>query len=183
LTCTGRSIVLIDVRRTATRVEVSGLARTSYRGQSTSIRPLIAGKRGRAVTATVQPDGSFRATLPLPAGPDRSTVRYEATIAGQRSAALKLVRRLVIVGRTTTAAGTRISAQVAGGRRHTITITRQLSCTAWRRVATVRSDRDGRFSATLPRPSASDAIALYRATTGRSRGRTFTLPIVVRAAP
>jgi hypothetical protein len=183
LTCTGRSIVLIDVRRTATRVEVSGLARTSYRGSGASIRPLIAGKRGRAVSATVQPDGSFRATLPLPAGPDRSTVRYEATVAGHRSAALKLVRQLVIVGRTTTADGTRITAQVAGGRPRTVTITRQLSCTARQRIATVRTDRNGRFAVTLPRPSAADAIAFYRAATTRPRGRTFTLPIVVRAAP
>jgi hypothetical protein len=182
LTCTGRSIVLVDVRRTAAGVEVSGLARTYYRGRSASIRPLIAGKGGRAVSATVQPDGSFRATLPLPAARNRSTVRYQATVAGYRSAALKLVRQLVILGRSSTAAGTRITAQVAGGGRQTITVTRQLGCTARQRIATVHTDRSGRFSVTLPFPSAAAAIAYYRATTTRPRGRTFTLPIVVRAA-
>jgi hypothetical protein len=180
LTCSGRSIVLVDVRRTGASVEVSGLARTIYGGRRASIVPVLAGRRGRAVRATIQRDGSFRATLPLPAR-DRATVRYQATIAGRRSAALKLVRQLVIVRRNPTAAGVRITAQVAGGRRRTVTITRQLSCTARRRVATVRTDRHGRFSVTLPRPSASGAIAYYRATTKRLRGPTFTLPIVVGA--
>jgi hypothetical protein len=109
-------------------------------------------------------------------------VRYRATVAGYRSAALKLVRQLVILGRSTTAAGTRITAQVAGGGRQTITITRQIGCTARQRIATVRTARSGRFSVTLPFPSASAAIAYYRATTTGPRGRTFTLPIVVRAA-
>ncbi|MEA2148368.1 MAG: hypothetical protein QOD69_198 [Solirubrobacteraceae bacterium] len=181
LTCSGRSIVLVDVRRTGARVEVSGLARTIYGGRRASIAPVLAGRRGRAVRATIQRDGSFRTTLPLPAARDRATVRYQATIAGHRSAALKLVRQLVIVRRNPTAAGVRITAQVAGGRRQTVTITRQLSCTARRRVATVRTDRHGRFSVTLPRPGASGAIAYYRATTKRLHGPTFTLPIVVRA--
>jgi hypothetical protein len=182
LTCSGRSIVLTDVRRIAAGVEVSGLARAYYRGQRASIRPLVGDTSGPTVSATIEPDGSFRATLPPPSSRDRSTVRYQATVAGFRSAALRLERELVILGRATTAAGTRITAQVADRRRHTITITRRLSCTAGRRVATVRSDRRGRFSVTLPRPGAADAIAYYRATTGRARDRTFTLPIVVRAA-
>ena len=182
LTCSGRSIVLTDVRRIAAGVEVSGLARAYYRGQRAGIRPLAGGTSGPLVRALIQPDGSFRATLPPPARRERSTVRYQATVAGFRSAALKLERGLVILGRQTTAAGTRITAQIADRRRRTITITRQLSCTAGRRIATVRSDRHGRFSVTLPRPSAADAIAYYRATTGSPRDRTFTLPIVVRAA-
>jgi uncharacterized repeat protein (TIGR01451 family) len=183
LTCTGHRIVLLDVHRVGNRVEVSGLARTSYRGTPASIQPLNAGRRGRSVKAMVRQDGSFRATLPLPPRHERATVRYQATIAGKRSSALKLMRQLTIVGRHATPAGTRITARLSRPtRRHAVTIRRQLSCTTYRRLATVRTDHAGRFTIILPAPSAPDPIAYYRATIRRGHGRTYTLPVAVRAA-
>jgi hypothetical protein len=56
------------------------------------------------------------------AGKRRETARYQATIAGKRSVSLKLVRRLTIVSRRATRAGTRITGRLsaradAGGSR------------------------------------------------------------------
>jgi hypothetical protein len=152
-----------------------------FRGQRASIRALFKGSR--AVSATIQADGSFRTTLPLPPRKQLATVRYQATIGRQRSATLKLVRRLTIVSSATTPAGTRITAQLSGaGGRRKITIDRQLTCTTYRRLKTVRTDRRGRFTITLPKPLAPDLIAYYRAATQRSHGRTYSLPIAVRAS-
>jgi DNA-binding beta-propeller fold protein YncE len=179
LTCSRRVIVLLDVHRTKRRVEVSGVAHPGFRGQRASIRALIKGSR--AVSATIQADGSFRTTLPLPARKRLATVRYQATIAKQRSATLKLVRQLTIVSSRATSAGTRITAQLSGrGGRQKITINRQLTCTTYRRLKTVRTDRRGRFTITLPKPLAPELIAYYRASTQRSHGRTYSLPIAVR---
>jgi DNA-binding beta-propeller fold protein YncE len=181
LACSGRIIVLLDVHRAGRRIEVSGLARTTYRGRRASIRALVRGSR--AVTATIQADGSFRTTLPLPARRHRASVRYQATIEGRRSATLRLVRQLTIVGRRTTGAGTRITAQLAHARRRQrITISQQLTCTTSRRVRTVRTSRAGRFTVLLAPPRLPGQIAYYRATTQRTRGRTYSLPIAVRAA-
>ncbi|MGH2943684.1 MAG: hypothetical protein ACRDLN_13020, partial [Solirubrobacteraceae bacterium] len=136
----------------------------------------------RAVRATIRSDGSFRATLPLPPRKRRATARYQATIQGRRSATLRLVRQLTIVGRRTTRAGTRITARLANARgRRRITISRQLTCTRHQRVRTVRTNRAGRFTVTLPTPGPGQ-IAFYRATTQRVRGRTHVLPIAVGGA-
>jgi hypothetical protein len=179
LACSGRAIVLLDVHRAGRRVEVSGVALPLLRGRRASIRALVKGSR--AASATIQADGSFRTTLPLPPRSRRATVRYQATVAGRRSASLRLVRRLAIVGRRTARAGTRITGQLSNTRgRQRITIARQLTCTTFRRLRTVRTSRTGRFTITLPAPRAPELIAYYRATTQRSRGRTYSLPIAVR---
>jgi hypothetical protein len=180
LACSGRQIALLDVHRAGRRVELSGVALPLFRGQRASIRALFKGSR--AVSATIQADGSFRTTLPLPPRNRRTTVRYQATIAGRRSASLKLGRQLTIVSRRTTPAGTRITGRLANPRgRRRITISRQLTCTTYRRLRTVRTNRAGRFTITLPAPRAPELIAYYRVTTRRSGGRTYSLPIAVRA--
>ena len=180
LACSGRQIALLDVHRAGRRVEVSGVALPLLRGRRASIRALYKGSR--AVSTTIQADGSFRTTLPLPPRNRRTTVRYQATIAGRRSASLKLVRALTIVSRRTTRAGTRITARLTSPRgRQRITISRQLTCTTYRRLRTVRTNRAGRFTITLPAPRAPELIAYYRATTRRSGGRTYSLPVAVRA--
>jgi DNA-binding beta-propeller fold protein YncE len=182
LACSGRSIALLDVHRAGRRVEVSGVALPLLRGRRASIRSLVKGSR--AVSATIQADGSFRTTVPLPPRNRRATVRYQATIAGRRSASLRLVRQLTIVSRRTTSAGTRITARLSNPRgRRRITIDRQLTCTTYRRLRTVRTNRAGRFTITLPAPRAPELIAYYRATTQRSRGRgrSYSLPVAVRA--
>jgi hypothetical protein len=180
LACSGRSIVLLDVHRSKRRVEVSGLALPAYRGRRASIRALVKGSRPASVT--IQPDGSFRTTLPLPPRNRRATVRYQATIAGRRSATLKLARQLTIVSRRAIRAGTRITARLSrpNGRRR-VTIARQLSCTRYLRLKVVRTKRSGRFTIALPAPRAPETIAFYRATTQRGGGRTYSLPIAVRA--
>jgi hypothetical protein len=179
LTCSGRSIALLDVHRANDRVEVSGLARTAYRGRRASIRALGTQSHG---TATIQPDGSFRTTLRLQSRRLRAQARYQATVAGRRSEPVKLARRLTIVSRRASAAGTRVTVQLSHAKRHqAVTIRRQLTCTRYTRLATIRTTRGGRFTVTLPPPAAPDPIAYYRATTKLDRGRTFTLPIAVRA--
>ncbi len=180
LACSGRQIALLDVHRAGRRVEVSGVALPLLRGRRASIRALFKGSR--AASATIQADGSFRTTLPLPPRNRRTTVRYQATVAGRRSAPLKLVRDLTIVSRRTTRAGTRLTARLSNPRgRQRITISRQLTCTTYRRLKTVRTNRAGRFTITLPAPRAPEPIAYYRATTRRGGGRTYSLPVAVRA--
>ena len=179
LTCSGRSIALLDAHRADDRVEVSGVARTAYRGRRATIRAL--GTRSRS-TATIQPDGSFTTTLRLPPRRLRAATRYQATVAGRRSEALKLARRLTIVSSRTSAAGTRVTIQVSHPRRHqAVTIRRRLTCASSTRLATARTTRAGRFTVTLPPPAAPEPIAYYRATTKLGRGRTYTLTIAVRA--
>lgn len=179
LSCSGRSIALLDVHRADDRVEVSGVARTAYGGRRAAIRALGTRTRG---TATIQPDGSFTATLRLPPRRQRATTRYQATVAGRRSEALKLVRRLTVVTRRTSAAGTRVTVQVSHAkRRQTVTISRRVTCTRYTRLAAVHTTRAGRFAVTLPPPAAPEPIAYYRATAKLDRGRTYTLTIAVRA--
>ncbi len=179
LTCSGRSIALLDVHRADDRVEVSGIARTAYGGRRAAIRALGTKTRG---TATIQPDGSFTTTLRLPPRRLRATTRYQATVAGRRSDAMKLVRRLTIVSRRTSAAGTRVTVQVSHAKRHqTVTIGRRLTCTRYTRPATVHTTRAGRFTVTLPPPAAPEPIAYYRATAKLDRGRTYALTIAVPA--
>ncbi len=159
---------------------MSGVARTAYRGRRAAIRALGTNTRG---TATIQPDGSFTTTLRLPPRRLRATTRYQATVAGRRSDALKLVRRLTIVSRRTSAAGTRVTVQVSRAkRRQTVTIRRRLTCTRYTRPGDgPHHARRALHGRPCRHPRLPEPIAYYRATAKLDRGRTYTLTIAVRA--
>jgi hypothetical protein len=63
----------------------------------------------------------------------------------------------------------------------TLAVTRELGWSGTRtpNAKTVRTDRRGRFSVTLPKPPVDERIAVYRLRT-TSGGKTYTLPLIVR---
>ena len=175
-TCLGRSIVLAAVIPAGgDRVRISGVALTRYAGQPVTVR---LGSR-EVGQATVRSDGTFEVIVRSPSAATRQTARYTATVAGRRSAALRLERNLLVLSEQSTSKGLRIRARLLGVRRTRATIKRQVGCQAPVRVRTVAVGADGTLTATLPLPATG--YVLYRITAKLHRGSTYTLPIVVRA--
>ncbi len=180
LQCSGRSIVLLDVHITGSHVVVGGLALPKYAGQKVSLT--TSSKRAKGGTTTVQADGTFHATLDAPTGKGAGLVRYTATVAGKKSLALKVTRKLSLVSSTSSAKGLRVGLRVSGGRAGTlVTVTHQLTCTKTVVFARVKEGAGGGFTLTLPRPSGNGTLAFYRATTTVDGFPTASLPITVRA--
>jgi hypothetical protein len=172
--------VLLDAAPHGDHVVVSAIVSAALSGKPASVQALSGFQPlGSPVSATVGTDGTFRASIPLPANVQRASVRYRATVAGQRSRTLKLERKLLIVSRHVTSAGTRITGRLVSGGRHKITIAR-LSCTTSTLQSATHTSRSGTFSASLPRPTAAEGTALYRAGATIHGSRTYSLPILVR---
>ena len=173
----GRPVMLTDVTLRGREVRLAGLARPDYAG-----RPVTITAAGRVVArATAAPGGRFSATIRRTANSAR--LRYEAHVADARSPALKANRLLIIDSQSPTRNGLRVRGHLISRRRahRTLSVVRQLGCSATRttRARTVRTDRRGRFSVTLPAPPASERFAVYRLRT-TSGGTTYTLPLVLR---
>ena len=174
----GRPVVLTDVALRGREVRLAGVARAQYGG-----RPLAIVAGGRVVAlATVALDGTFRATAKRTKS--SATLRYQARVGVERSAALRANRRLIIDGQTAVGGGVRVRGHLVGRRRahRRLAVARQLGCSAARtpNAKTLRTDGRGRFSVTLPTPPADQLIAVYRLRT-TSGGRSYTVPVVLRA--
>jgi hypothetical protein len=181
LQCSGRSIVLLDVHIAGSHVVLGGLALPKYAGQKVSFT--TSSKEAKGGTTTVQSDGTFTAILAAPKGRGAGLVRYTAAVAGKKSLALKVTRKLGIVNTTSSAKGLRVALRVIGGRAGTlVTVTHQLTCTKTVVFAKVKERAGGGFTLTLPRPAESGTLAFYRATTKIDGFPTASLPITVRAA-
>jgi hypothetical protein len=188
LQCPRRRITLIDVLWRGARVSLLGAADMSLVGQKVTITLL--GTHKRVASAVVGSDGFFGATAPLPAPRLRFTNKasYQASIGTQRSAYLKLTRRMlvqsisghagkiVIRGRVTKPLTQPIAA---------ILVKRRVSCSSTATVKRIKPRRDGTFTVTLTAPRGAQA-ALYLATTevrqsvrNRRRYPTSTLPRIV----
>jgi hypothetical protein len=85
---------------------------------------------------------------------------------------------------TAVGGGVRVRGHLVGRRRahRVLAVARQLGCSpaSTSNAKTLRTDGRGRFSVTLPTPPADQLIAVYRLRT-TSGGRTYTLPLVLRA--
>jgi len=188
LQCTARRLVLEDVIERDGRVRLFGVADRKLAGKRVSMRFLATG--ATAATATIQPDGSFRATAPLPARHLRSSnrARYQAVVGKEKSLDLKLRRRMVITGVAVKRGKVTISGRVVRPLTRTvstITVSRRVSCKRNEVVARVRPRRDGTFRVTVDAPEAQ-AAAVYRlgtfvrkTTRNPKRFPTFTLPRAV----
>jgi hypothetical protein len=183
-------VVLEDVVPDGRRVKLLGVAERRHAGERAEIRFLATGKV--VARPVVGPDGRFAATAPMPKGKLRHSnkARYDATVAGERSLALKLERRMLVTGVRTAGGKVTISGRVLGplakraGDR-AIEVRRRRSCAGEEVVAKVRPGKDGRFRATLQVP-AGERAAVYRL---RARVRrsdasarlfdTYTLPRAV----
>ncbi|PTL58728.1 hypothetical protein [Paraconexibacter algicola] len=188
LQCTTRRLVLEDVIARGDRVSLIGAADRALAGKTVSIRFLATGRTVARVR--IAPDGSFRATAPLPSRSVRSgnRARYQAVVGREKSLDLKLERRMVVSGVSVrdgkvTIAGrvTRPLARPAA----TITVTRRVSCKKMAVVARVKPRSDGSFRVTVPAPEGQLA-AVYRLgtrvrkTAGNAKTfPTFTLPRAV----
>ncbi len=171
----GAPLTLTSIVLSGNRVRLAGFGRPALAGRSVTV---VSG--GRAVgTAVLAADGAFSTSVKAPSRRARGTVRYQAVLAGDRSRALKLERRLTI----TSLRGTRVTGRVSAPRRllpTRVTFYRQLTCSQRRVVASARLRRDGTFSVTLARPMAPEPVAIYRVSAALKRGSTYTLPIAIR---
>lgn len=188
LACSDRRLVLMDVLRQGNLVELLGAANRDYAGKRVAIRLRAT---GRVVAhATVQPDGSFQTTAPLPprrfrTPATRDLVRYSAEIGTERSLPLKLQRRMIVSRMSSHGGKVTISGRVVGPLTTpstTIRLMRRLSCKAQALVKAFKPSPDGRFSVTVDAPEGQVA-AVYRMTTfvranrhSPKRFPTFTLP-------
>jgi hypothetical protein len=138
----------------------------------------------------VRSDGTFLAKGRLPPAALRGSnrARYEARIGKERSLRLKLFRRLLVSGMSSTNGNVTITGRVVrplGNPPSAITIKRRVSCTKDAVVRTVTPDRAGRFSVTIAAPPTGQA-AVYRLQTSVRKHAgssklfpTFTLPRAV----
>ena len=185
LECTSRPLVLIDVLRRNGRVRLVGAAHRRYAGRRVRIRFTATGKT--VARPRVRTSGLFTATAKLPPRKLRRTnrARYQASIGGEKSLRLKLVRRMLVT--RTSASGGRVT--IAGRvvrplarPVRTITVKRRVSCGSFNVVKRFKPRRDGSFRVTLDGPPGSQA-AVYRMqtrvrkfVTNPKTFPTFTLP-------
>jgi hypothetical protein len=191
LACSDRKLILVDVLKQNGHVKLLGAANRRYVGKKVAIR-LRHGDRIVA-HATVQKDGSFETTAPLPARAlmashtKANTLRYRAEIGKEKSLPLKLQRRLVVSSLKSSQNGktVRITGRVVRPLTTPLSdvrVVRRVSCRKVVLVKRFKPRSDGAFSITVPAPKGQSA-AIYRlATSVREKASnprsypTFTLP-------
>jgi hypothetical protein len=168
-------VALTELHSSGARIAVSGIARAGHVGQAVTVG--VAG--GGVARTTVRADGTFQTTFARPRRAQRRAA-YTATVAGQRSKALR-PSPLAIVGQTRVGTRVRIRGRLTGsgsaGRR--IDVVRRLGCPASSVSAGsgVRTSHDGAFTLTLPRPVAPHAVGVYRISLRGARSKS-TLVLV-----
>ena len=185
LSCTRRSLVLIDVVRRNGKVHLFGAASRRFSGQRVKIRFLGSGKV--VARPKVRTSGLFTATAKLPRAKLRNSnrARYRAEIRKQRSLRLKLARRLVVTstrtkGKKVIVAGRVVRPLASPVQR--ITVKRRVSCGRFKVVKRFKPRADGSFRVTLPAPAKGQAAAyrlqtrVRKFTTNPKTFPTFTLP-------
>jgi hypothetical protein len=185
LQCTSRPLVLIDVLIRKGRVRLVGAAHRRFAGRRVRIRFTATGKT--VARPRVRTSGLFTATAKLPPRKLRRTnrARYQASIAGEKSLRLKLVRRMLVTNTDTNRSRVTIAGRVVRPlakpiRR--IIVKRRVSCGRFSVVKRFKPDRDGRFRVTLAGPPNSQAAVFRMQTRVRKFARnlktypTFTLP-------
>lgn len=188
LQCTGRKLMLIDVLRRGSHVELFGAADLSLLGRRVNIFLGTGGKR--VATAVVGGDGFFHTTAPLPPARLRNTnaARYQARSGAERSLDVKLARRMIVGSISSSNRVVTISGRVTKPFAKpiaAISVQRRVSCTRWITEKRIKPRSDGTFTATLAGPP-GDQVGVYRAATlvrKRAANRrlfpTFTLPRVI----
>ena|GEM_PF-3534108 len=186
LACTTRNLVLTNVQQIGRQVLITGVAADKYVGQRVKIT--FAATKKTVATVTVGTSGEFQTRVKAPSAKvaKSNKARYTAQIGSDKSAALKLSRRMADVsvsesGGKVTIRGV-VSKPLAKGRQ-TVTVTQLVSCGKYTKVGTAKLDAHGRYTLRVKRPAGVHA-ALYRASTkvatranGPARSTTFTLPL------
>jgi hypothetical protein len=186
--CSGSPLVLNDVYIQGTHVEIRGSAIKSYVGKKVK----ILFNEGKSVaTATVETNGQYTTTAPLPPAKIRDNLdtRYTAEIGKLRSVHLKLVRRLLLEppkasGTTITLTGQLtlpLTKPIAP-----VTIEQQLECGKTTVAKTFTPSANGHFDITLTVPANAKA-GIFRLTSKVAANKhsvahgftTFSLPLPV----
>jgi hypothetical protein len=188
LGCTNTQLVLNDVYIQGSRVEVRGSAAKSYVGKKVK----ILFNEGKSVaTATVEANGQFTTTAPLPPAKVRDNLdtRYTAEFGKLRSVHLKLVRRLLLEPLKASGTTVTLTGQLTPPLTKPIapvTVEQQLECGKTTIVKTFTPSASGRFDITLTVPSNAKA-AIFRLTSKVAANKhsithgftTFSLPLPV----
>jgi alpha-tubulin suppressor-like RCC1 family protein len=191
LQCTDRKLTLTDVVERGGRVLLDGAAVSSLAGHKVKI---LFDDRKLVATATIEPDGLFSASAPLPPVKLRggNSARYLAESDSLQSLDLKLTRRLILDPPTSSAGRVKLSGEVVpplGKPLPAITVQQQLSCSRTLTVAATTPTASGRFAFEIPAPGNTQA-AVYRLATrvresaaSRKQFSTFSLPEPVTLRP
>jgi hypothetical protein len=186
--CSSSPVVLNDVYIQGSHVFLSGSAAKSFVGKKVK----ILFNEGKSVaTATVEANGQYTTTAPLPPAKvrDNLNTRYTAEIGKLRSVHLKLVRRLLLEspkasGTTITLAGQLtlpLTKPIAP-----VTVEQQLECGKTTIAKTFTPAANGHFHITLTVPANAKA-AIFRLTSKVAANKhsvthgftTFSLPLPV----
>jgi hypothetical protein len=189
LGCSKRSLVLNDVLIRDGRVALEGSAAKSLVGKKVEI-VFDGGKR--VATATVQANGQFSTTAPLPAARLRNSnsARYLAASGSQRSLNLKLTRRLILEPPRFSGGVVTLTGQVVAPLTKPIakvTVEQQLECGKTSKVLTFTPPASGRFHVTIAGIPANAKAGIYRLTSSVAQSAaadkhgfaTFSLPLPV----
>ena len=179
LVCRTGGLALVSAERTTQgrRIRLRGVADPGQAGNRVG---LYASGR-RAGNAPVRANGSFSGTV---AAPRRAAagVRYQARIGTLRSQTVAVQRRLAGVRLSVSGGRVVVSGRIVGRRPRSVELLgRSAGCGAFRRLATVRVSRSGRFSVGAAAFGEVD-IAAYRvriAAAGAAGARESTPPQAV----
>ncbi|MGB1582383.1 MAG: hypothetical protein ACPHCI_01190 [Solirubrobacterales bacterium] len=186
-----RDLMITNVRLKGRKSLISGVARLRFANQRVSIyyRPT-----GRRVVARprVAANGSFTAVVNRPRSPRAGSnrARYRAAIGGQKSAWVKLTRRLRTSNVRYDGSKLRVRGRVTQPiiRGRTVHVNRSDACGRYRKIGNVRVKRNGTFSGAVTTPATTDGnVALIRLIVrvrtggrGKNRNRTFTTYSIVQ---
>jgi len=186
--CSSSPLVLNDVYIQGSHVFLSGSAAKSLVGKKVKI---LFNEGKQVATATVEANGQYTTTAPLPPAKirDNLNTRYTAEIGKLRSVHLKLVRRLLLEppkasGTTITLAGQLtlpLTKPIAP-----VTVEQQLECGKTTVAKTFTPAANGHFHITLTVPANAKA-AIFRLTSKVAANKrsvthgftTFSLPLPV----
>lgn len=164
-TC-AKDVAITSVQRTGTRTRIRGIARLAFVGQKVAIQYRPTGKK-TVGTVKVKADGSWSIVVKRPARPKWTSnqARYRAVLKKTTTGWLKLSRRMNATAVTyNDNGGLRVtgsaSKPVVAGR--TVRVMRSDACGAWRTIGTVRMNRSGTFSGTVPSGGGSEAAVYIR---------------------
>jgi len=188
LGCTNTQLVLNDVYIHGGRVLLSGSAASSLVGKKVKI---LFNEGKQVATATVEADGQYTTTAPLPPAKirDNLSTRYTAEVGKLRSVHLKLVRRLLLEPPKASGTTVTLTGQVTLPLTKPITpvvVEQQLECGKTTVATTFTPPANGRFDITLTVPANAKA-AIFRLTSKVAANKhsvthgftTFSLPLPV----
>jgi predicted outer membrane repeat protein len=179
LLCGSRVISLVRADAVGKKAVLTGVVAAKYAGKKVAIYANYGAKGGLKKVATVKAgsSGSFKARLKLPSKKRFNKVRFQARIAGAKSARLKLPQSLASSSVKHKGAKLELRGTVKRtllGKRNVV-IVRRLTCGHYTKVGQAKPSKTGKYVVRFNAPAGSTA-ALYRAETrtlNKPRGKKY----------